>query len=88
VLNPNLALTATPSRVEEGGTSLLEAEGIEVTSCTLVGPGVNENLASDTPYSETLTINGRSIYTLRCASTSGIIEDTVIINTIPDFQEF
>ncbi len=93
VINANISLTASPSRVHTGNASTLSWYASGVTSCTLVGPGVstsataddNGNVASPESPRQTSTgaINGSSTYTLTCQTAAGPINSSVTVSPIP-----
>ncbi len=85
-------ITAVPTRVVSGGTSVItfSAGGVDST-CTLSGPGVAQTL---TPAScnvattnvTTPAITNQSVYTLSCDN--GERTAQVVVNIIPKIQEF
>lgn len=93
VVNPNISLTASPSRVRNGGTSVLSWYASSVTSCTLSGPSVSAsatadasgNVASSASPRQTTTaaINGSSTYTLTCQTAAGPVNSSVNVAPIP-----
>lgn len=92
VLNSSLSLVAAPSRVQSGNTSTLTWSASNVTSCTLVGPGVS---AQATAVSGTVSprntttpgITGQSTYTLTCQTAGNPVSTSVQVNVIPTEQE-
>ena len=86
-------LTATPSRVNIGGTSRLDYSTHNVPpteTCTLSGPGLNQSFSpsgcNNFPPPVNVTVNTQSIYTLSCPSLPSTLK--VIVNVIPKFEEF
>lgn len=89
-----LEITATPSRVRAGQSSVISwnASGVngEGATCSVTGPGVSWTSAvSAVPAcsatgSETETISTQSTYTLTCAGQS----KSVVVNVIPGIIEF
>ncbi|MBU2104085.1 hypothetical protein KJ848_01630 [Patescibacteria group bacterium] len=85
-------ITAVPARVRPGSSTTLSwtAAGIN-TSCVITGPGISQTIpaASCTVpagSSPTGTINTQSTYRISCDN--GAITDSVIVNVIPEFEEF
>lgn len=88
---PAATITATPSRVRSGQTSVLALAGTGVTtSCTITGPGVNSTTAaSSCNVAKTLTtpaITTQTTYTVSCDSSTNLTK--VIVNPIPTVVEF
>ncbi|GEM_PF-3166744 len=85
-------ITAVPARVRPGNSTTLSwsAGGIN-TSCVITGPGVSQTVSAaactvPAGSSPTGTITSQSTYTISCDS--GAITDSVIVNVIPEFEEF
>lgn len=85
VVQPTASITASPSRVHAGGSSTIAWSSTNVTSCTVVGPGISSASKSG---SQTVTVNTQAIYTLTCQTAGAPITQTATVNIIPDFQEF
>lgn len=94
VLNPQLSLTASPQKVQSGGTSTLTWSATAVQSCTLTGPGVsvsatadvNGNVSSRTTTTGAITAS--NTYTLTCQTSAGTATPvTVIVSPIPNVIE-
>ncbi|MBU1292504.1 hypothetical protein KJ819_00365 [Patescibacteria group bacterium] len=89
---PTAEITATPARVRSGGTTTLRWTASAInTSCTITGPGVSQTVsaASCTVPEGTTgsgTITTQSTYTISCDN--GEITDSIIVNVIPEFEEF
>jgi hypothetical protein len=76
--------------VKQGGTSVVSynASGVD-TTCTITGPGAPGSVAANacvvSPASfTTAPITTQTTYTITCGS----VTDTVVINVVPDFEEF
>lgn len=92
---PDLTITATPTRVRSGQTSLIEWSATGVlgsgATCTVSGPNMTTWTSSVSPApecstgsSQTVSITTQSTYTLTC----GAYSESVTVNVIPNFQEF
>lgn len=87
---PTPTITANPTRVRPGSTSVLtvSANGVSGT-CTLSGPGVSQTLTADQCVVDevevtTGAITTQSTYTLTCGSVS----TQAIVNVIPSYEVF
>jgi len=85
-------ITASPTRVQAGGTSTLtvSASGVD-TTCVVSGPGVSRTIsgASCTVPTTTITtgaITSLSTFTISCDS--GESSAKTIVNVVPKIQEF
>lgn len=92
---PDLTITATPTRVRSGQTSLIQWSATGVigsgATCTVSGPNLTTWTSSVSPApqcstgsSQTVSITTQSTYTLTC----GAYSESVTVNVIPNFQEF
>ena len=87
--NPTVSITATPGRVRQGDTTSISWTASGVTSCTITGTDgfstlVTANSCNVPLDSTTRTINAQAVYTITCGS----VTDQVVVNVIPNFQEF
>jgi hypothetical protein len=93
IVNPNISLSASPSRVRSGTSSTLSWYALSVQSCTLSGPGVfvpatadaSGNVGSSGTPRQTSTgvITGRSVYTLVCQTVGNPVSASVTVSLIP-----
>jgi len=83
--NPELSLTAQPSRVISGNSTTLSWSSQDADSCSLAGPNFS---ASGTSGSQsTGPITSQSIYTLTCENTGGSVSASVTVSLAPSFEE-
>jgi hypothetical protein len=86
---PVLSITATPTRVSSGGTSIIKwsASGSGVTSCNVTrnGGAWKSGLVSVPAAGVSDTVTGQTVYTLTCNAGS---PQSVTVNVAPGFQEF
>ncbi|MBU2104082.1 hypothetical protein KJ848_01645 [Patescibacteria group bacterium] len=85
-------ISASPARVRSGSSTTLSwnAAGIN-TTCVITGPGVSQTVSAasctvPTGSSSSGTITAQSTYRISCDN--GAITDSVIVNVIPEFEEF
>ncbi|MEX0917009.1 MAG: hypothetical protein WDZ90_00575 [Candidatus Paceibacterota bacterium] len=85
--DPTLSLDAIPTLLKRGDSTILEWSSQSATSCTLTGD--NGDSWSGTSGSETSSpIEARTVFTLRCEGDSGPVSTSVIVNVVPQFEEF
>lgn len=90
----SLNITANPVRVRSGQTTTISWNATNIlgqnATCSVSGPGISWSSAVSEPPlcavsgSATPTITTQSVYTLTCGHQS----DTVVVNVIPQFEEF
>lgn len=90
----SLTITANPVRVRSGQTTTLSWSATNIlgqnATCSVSGPGVSWSSAVSEPPlcavsgSATPTITTQSVYTLTCGHQS----KSVVVNVIPQFEEF
>ena len=89
VVSPQASITASPTRVKNGSTSVVTWSSQDVVpgSCSVSGPGLSSTSGSG---SQTVTITAQSTYTITCQThTSGVsAHSSVTVNDIPVFTEF
>lgn len=89
VRHPRATISASPSRVAIGGTSVITWSSSDVTggsrACTVSGPGLSQNTRSGT---QTVTISEQSEYIISCRTQTTPISNSVIVNVGPEYKEF
>lgn len=90
--NPSATITASPNRVQAGGSVTLSytATGVD-TSCTITGPGVSQPLtpASCLVAPGTLPVSNittQSTYKITCDNGESVAQ--TVVNVVPKFQAF
>lgn len=86
VLQPDVTLSANPSRVHLGETTTISWSASQVNSCSISGPGLPPT--SGLSGTRNIVIAEQSTYTITCQTNSSPITKTIIVNLIPSFQEF
>lgn len=86
VNNPDLNISANPSRVRIGNKSTISWSAVNVNSCAVSGPNFSATGISGSK--QTAPIEQQSVYTLICQSDSGPSSKAVTIKINPDFTEF
>ena len=85
VNQPQVSITASPSRVRSGDTTTLTWSSSGVLGCTETGPG----LASTTKNgSQSVVITGQSTFAITCTTHGMPVSSTTVVNLVPLFQEF
>jgi len=85
VYNPNVSITATPTRVRSGEDSEVAWSATGVDSCSVSGPGLS---SSETSGSQAVTVTEESTYTLICSTDAGQVTASATVRLVPSFQEF
>ena len=88
VQNPQVTISASPSRVSIGGSSTISWAATDVragNSCTISGPGLSETAKTG---SRSVAISAQSEYTITCQTQDSPVTNSVIVNVAPNFQEF
>ncbi|MFA5996360.1 MAG: hypothetical protein WC790_01400 [Candidatus Paceibacterota bacterium] len=89
VRHPQATISASPSRVAIGGTSVITWSSTDVTggsrACTVSGPGLSRNTRSG---SQTVTISSQSEYTISCTTQTTPISSSVVVNVGLEYKEF
>jgi len=95
VLSPDVSITASPSRVQTGGSSLIAWSANGVNSCVVTGPsgGIASGDADSVTHvfpsgSQSFSITAQSIFTITCETNDDPISESVTANVTPSFQEF
>lgn len=88
VLQPNVTLTATPTRIKSGGTVTIAWTSQYVTSCQVTKNGVA--WASGKTGSQTDTLTAQATYVATCQSKVVAVtaSQQVIVDIAPAFQNF
>ena len=90
VINPSLSISATPTLLQSGSTSVISWTATSVNSCAVSED--NQNITdswtgtSGTETSSALT--EETVYVLSCETDAGSVSDNVTIRLVPIFQEF
>ncbi len=96
VNDPQLSITASPLRVAKGGTSSIKWWAIDVSGCSISGPGLTPtnprtDFSTDpnVPTTQAVTnITTQSIYKIDCTSSSGTYTKSATVNVVPIYQDF
>ncbi|MEK7604723.1 MAG: hypothetical protein AAB442_02940, partial [Patescibacteria group bacterium] len=95
VNNPNISITAEPTRVAVGGNTLIRWSATSVTSCSIRKNGALTSWQPTVSSNATNgqrndTINGQSTFVLSCSPVGGgaAITSTVIVNVEGGFKPF
>src|SRR3989344_3051251 len=95
VLSPNVAISASPTRVQAGTNSQISWSASGVKSCAVTGPSgtlasgnadVSHNFAIGSPRST--LISSQSIFTITCETNGAPATKSVTVNVVSIFQEF
>ncbi len=88
--SPVASIVATPERVNAGTNATVEWSAAQVSSCTITkngstiaGPTAGPTIASTSLANK---ITGQSVFVISCDG--GAARDQVIVNVIPEFEEF
>jgi hypothetical protein len=89
--SPTASIVASPERVNAGANATIEWSAAQVSSCTITknvstvigGPTAGPTIASTTATNKIMT---QSVFTITCDG--GAATDSVIVNVIPEFEEF
>jgi hypothetical protein len=82
---PSASISATPGRVTVGQPSRIDWSSSQVNSCVVSGPGLSSTALSG---SQQVTVNTQATYTITCQTNGSPVTRSVIVNVLPDFQEF
>ncbi len=96
---PIATISADPTRVASGSTSTITWSATDVISCSVTGPSgtgwanvtgpaIGGSFSTGSP--KTPTITKQSTYTITCQTTTSpsTVSDSVIVNILPEFEEF
>lgn len=85
VVNPTLMLTATPPRIQNGHTTMLDWSTTFTLSCTLFGGGASWTGTSGSVTSPIIT--QPTTFTLNCTTAGGPVSTHIIVNLLPAYNE-
>lgn len=87
VAQPNLSITAVPTRVQKGRTATVSWSATNVTAGSCHVSGTDGASWTGASGSQTPVINASVIYTLACSVPSGPVSKSVTVGIVPVFQE-
>jgi len=95
VLSPDVSITASPSRVQSGGSSQIAWSANGVTSCVVTGPA-GEITSGDADAvthvfpsgTQSFVITAQSVFTITCETNDDPLSESVTANVTASFQEF
>lgn len=79
-----MSITASPTRVKKGNTSVITWDATNVTSCTVTGTGLSSSGLSG---SQSVVINRDTTFTLACIRGGVTFKSTVNVRLVPSFEE-
>jgi len=90
VLYPELTITATPSLLRIGDTSVIEWTTTATNSCEVSedNPDFTDAWSGLSGTQTSSPITGETVYALSCQTDGGPVSETVRVRLIPIFQEF
>jgi len=90
VLNPILSISATPSLLQSGSTSVITWTATAVNSCAVSenNTTIIDSWSGTSGTQTTSPITEETIYTLTCVTDGGQVPESVTVRLVPVFQEF
>lgn len=83
---PVATISASPTRLQSGGTSTIAWSALGVQSCSVSGPGLS---STSTSGSKVVTVTAQSTYTITCqVANSSPVTNSVTVNIVPVFHQF
>lgn len=90
VLDPILTISATPSRLQSGSTSIIEWTATNINTCSVSedNPNIADSWSGVSGTQTTSIISEETVYTLTCLNDAGSVNESVTVRLVPVFQEF
>lgn len=86
VLNPKInSFSASPLRVLSGGNTTISWDASDVKNCTISGPGFS---ASGLSGSKQAVVLSQSTYTISCQTNTVPLTQSVLVNVVPNYNQF
>ena len=90
VVDPTPSITATPSIIRVGDTSVIAWSATDVNSCSVSenNPDFTDSWSGASGSQTTSPITGETTYTLSCQTDAGSVSASATVRMIPSFEEF
>src|SRR3989344_168166 len=96
VLNPEVAISADPTRLRAGNSSMIKWSAKDVKSCVISNSAGNTLASGDadadrkfsTGSPVSVTVTNQTIYTITCQTNGDSVKKSVTVNIVTIFEEF
>ena len=88
VLQPDVTISANPTRVQTGSNVIISWSSSQTISCAVKKNGVAWKTGLSSSGTTDTNVTSKIVYTITCQTNGSPITKSVTVNVVPDFQEF